>query len=122
MRDRYAAAVEYRGDDRRAHPRAFGTRLRRLVDALVRGGDLLLQQQRGVREPRVNVDLRKIAAGHELGHQAFLDHADGDAARDFAGVVATHAVGEHGEARAVDEYRVFVVGANHSRMGQVRDG
>ena len=71
--DRHAVAVEHRRDDRRAHAGALGTRLRGFVDALVRRGDLLLQQQRGVREAALHVDLGELAAGRQLRQQAVLD-------------------------------------------------
>jgi hypothetical protein len=122
MGDRNAAAMEDGGDNGGAHAGALGTALCGLVDALVRRGNLLLQQQGGVRQPGMDVHLGKVASRHELGHQPFLDHADGNAACHLAGVVAAHAVGEHGQARAIDEDGVLVVRADHARMGQVRDG
>ena len=106
-------------DDRRAHAGAFGPRLRGLVDALVGRGDLLLQQQRRVREAARDVDLRQLAAGAQLRQHAVADDVDRDAARDLAGVVAAHAVGEHRDAGVgVDEDRVLVVRADHPRVGQ----
>ena len=117
--DRDAIAAEHRGDDRRAHAGAFGPLLGRFVDAFVRGGDLLLQQQRRVREACRHVNLRELAPRFELRHHAVGDHVDGDAARDFAGVVAAHAVGEHGDARlGIDEHGVFVMRTNHAGMRQ----
>ena len=53
----------------------------------------------------------------------FLDQAhhrlDGDAARDFAGVVAAHAVGQHEQADVgVDADRVLVVLADAAHVGE----
>ena len=120
--DRHPIGEEHGGDDRRAHARALGTRLRRFVDALVGRGDLLLQQQRCVRQAALNVDLRQLAPGLELGQHPIRDDVDGDAARDLAGVVAAHAVGEHGDAsRAVDVDGVLVVRAHHAWVRQAGD-
>ena len=117
--DADAILEEHGRDQRRAHAGAFGTRLRRLVDALVGQRDLLLQQQRRVREPAADVDLRKLAARIELLQHAVADDVDGDAAGDFARAVSAHAVGEHREPGfAVDEDRVLVVRAHHAGMRQ----
>ncbi len=103
-------------------PAHFGTRLRGFVDALVRGRDLLLQEQRGVREAALDVDLGELTAGAQLRHHAVGHHVDRDAARDLARVVAAHAVGEHRDAGfAVHEDGVLVVRADHARMGQACD-
>ena len=115
MGNRYAVAMEHSGDHGRAHAGALRPALRRLVDALVGRCDLLLQQQCRVGQPGMDVDLRQVAAGDELRQQAFLDHADRDAARNLARVVAAHAVGEDRETGDVDENRVFVVRADHAR-------
>ena len=112
-------AAEHEADERRAHPGALGTRLRRLVDALVRHGDLLLEEQRGMREAARDVDLRQLAVGLELRQHAAADDVDRDAAGDLAGVVAAHAVGEHRDAgRGIDENGILVVGADHPLVGQ----
>ena len=75
-----------------------------------------------MREPALDVDLRKLAARAELRHHAVAHDVDRNAARHLAGVVAAHAVGQHGDPRvAVDEDRIFVVRADHPRMGQARD-
>ena len=60
---------------------------------------------------------------HVLVLDRLLDQAhhglDGDAARDFAGVVAAHAVGQHEQADVgVDADRVLVVLAHAADVGQ----
>ena len=82
--DRHAVAAEHRRHDRRAHARAFGTRLRGFVDALVGGGDLLLQEQRAVRQAALDVDLGQLASRAKLRHHAVGHDVDRDAARDLA--------------------------------------
>src|SRR5512143_1645904 len=95
----------------------FRPRMRGLVDALVRRGDLLLEQERRVRESGTDVDFRQLAPGLELRQQSLADDVHRDAARHLAGVVPAHAVGQYGEAGvAVDEDRVLVVRTHHSRM------
>ena len=120
--DRHAVTAEYGGDDRRAHPGAFGPRLRGFVDSLVRGGDLLLEQERAVGQAALDVDLGQFAAGAQLRHHPVGHDVDRDAARDFARVVAAHAVGEHRDTRlAVDEHGILVVRAHHPGVRQAGD-
>ena len=67
----------------------------------------------------MDVDLRQVPTRNELGKQALGDQLDGDAARDFPGVVAAHAVGKHREPGIVDEHRVLVMRTHHPRVGPV---
>ena len=97
MADTDAVLEEHRGHERRTHTRALGPRLRGLVNALVRKSDLLLQQERSVREAAADVDFREFAPGIELLQHTLADHVDGDAAGDFTGAVPAHAVSKHGE-------------------------
>jgi hypothetical protein len=120
--NRHPVAAKHGGHDRRAHAGALRTRLRRLVDALVGGGDLLLQQQCTVREAALDIDLGQLSAGFQFRHHAVGHEVDGDAARHFAGAVSAHAVRQHRDAGVgIREDRVLVVRANHARMGQARD-
>ena len=70
-------------------------------------------------EAALDVDLRQLAPRLEFFQHAAADDVDGDAAGDFTGAVATHAIGEHREARlAVGEDGVLVMRPHHAGMGQ----
>ena len=117
--DAHPVAAEDDADERRPHAGAFGPGLRHLVDALVRRGDLLLEEERRVGEAGRDVHLGQLAVGPELRDHAAADDVDGDPAGDLAGVVPAHAVGEHRDAGVgVDEHRILVMGADHARVRQ----
>ncbi len=72
----------------------------------------------GARQAGARIGHRKVLQLQRLAHQ--VGHGlHGDAAGDFAGVVAAHAVGEHDEAQvAVVGDRVLVVLADPARVAQ----
>src|SRR5690606_6739735 len=96
-------------DERRAHAFALRLRLRGLVDDLVGAVDRVAQGDRLTHVTRARLDL--VAPAVPAGRRDELDdRLDGDAARDLAGVVTAHAVGEHPQADlGLRSNRVFVV-------------
>src|SRR5205823_14340604 len=73
---------------------ALRLRARSLIGELVGAPDGIAQDDVGSWQAGLTVRYRKVFALHVLAHQVD-DGLHGDAARDFAGVVAAHAVGEH---------------------------
>ncbi len=109
MRDRHAIVEEQRRDDRGAHAFALGLRARGLIDDLVGPVDRIPQDDARAGHAGVLVEHGEVFALHLLADQ--VEHGlHGDAARDFARVVAAHAVGEHQQADvAIGGDRVLVV-------------
>ena len=117
VRDGDAVVVEQGGDHGGAHAFAFGLRARGLVDDLVGAGDGITQHDRGARQTRAAIDGAEV-----LARQAFADQVgdglDGDAAGDFAGVIAAHAIGKHQEPHVrIGGNGVFVVFADTPGVG-----
>ena len=118
VRDRDAVVVQERSDHGCAHALALRLRLRSLVDDLVGPRDRVAQDDaRPMQAGRLVVALEflgDVGLAHQVG-----DGLDRDTARDFAGVVAAHAVGQHVQADVgIERNRVFVVLAHLAGVGQ----
>src|ERR1700685_719209 len=97
MRYRNLVVVEQAGHYRCAHTLALGLGLGRVVDDLVGAMNRVAQDDTGPRQSGL-----RVADTQVLAHECVADQIDnglhGDAARDLAGVIAAHAVGEHEQA------------------------
>ena len=118
MGDRDPVVEEQAGDDRRAHAFALRLGLGGLIDDLVGAGDGVAQHDARARHAGLRIGRAHVLVLDRFLHQAH-DGLDGDAARDLAGVVAAHAVGQHEQADVgIDADRVFVVLAHAADVAQ----
>src|SRR5580698_706570 len=102
--------VEHQGaDDRRAHALALGLRPGGLINDLVRAMNGIAQDNARARHSRALIRNSQVLALDGFAHQVD-DGFHGNATGHFAGVVATHAIGEHQQSDVrVEGDRVLVV-------------
>jgi hypothetical protein len=92
--DRDAIVVEQASDERRAHALALRLGLGRLIDDLVRAENRVSQHDRLPHQADSGIDFSAIFSLASLPDQ-IKDGLNGNAAGNFTGIVATHAVGEY---------------------------
>ena len=110
---------EQRRDDRGAHAFALRLRARRLIDDLVRAMDGVAQDDARAGHAGCPCRARVRSSRSTDSRTRLSDGLDGDAARDFARVVAAHAVGQHQQPDVrVEGDRVLVVLANFAGVRQ----
>src|SRR5437762_2193428 len=121
VRDGDLVVEEQRRDHRGPHAFALGLRARGLIDDLVGAADRIAQDDVGSGQSRLAIGHCQVLTLDVLAHQVD-DRLDGDAARDFAGVVAAHAVGQHHQSNVgIDRNRVLVVLADLAGVGEAHE-
>ena len=119
VRDGNPVVVEQGGDDGRAHAFALGLRARGLVDDLVGARDGVAQHDATDASDRCPRSSEPRSSRSRPSRDQVGDGLDGDAAGDFAGVVAAHAIGQHEQADVgIDADGVLVVLADAAGVGQ----
>ena len=114
--DRHLIVMPQRHHQCGAHAGVLRLALRCLVNGKVGFYGMFADQALGAAAR----NLSAFAAQHLL--QFGRNHGHSNAARHFAGVVAAHAVGQHGQPDlGIRGYAVLVVRAHHSRVGGGRD-
>jgi len=122
MGDGHAIVEEQARHEGRAH--AFTLRLAfgGLVNDLVRPGDRIAQHDRLPHHAGFGFHGIAFFAQAGLGDE-LQNRLDGNAAGDFTGVIAAHAVGQHEQAGiAIGADRVFVMVADSADIGQFDTG